>query len=575
MKNSIYEPLTTPYESEMNKDTPWADYPRPSLRRESYMTLNGQWDFAIADDAPPEKYSEKILVPFPPESRLSGIEREIPAGKYLHYERVFTLPEDFSGKKVILHIGACDAICTLFINGKKMAYHEGGYLPISADITEALREGENTVYIKAYDELSHDYPYGKQKRKRGGMWYTPVSGIWQSVWLEAVPYRYIEKIKITTDTTSAKIEVFGAEEQKRLTLSDGKVYEWAGACIEIRPDEPKLWSPESPYLYDFVLESGEDKVESYFALREISVMDCSGIPRLALNGKPYLFNGLLDQGYFPDGIFLPATSEGYLDDILLTKKMGFNTLRKHIKIEPDIFYYLCDKHGVAVFQDMVNNSGYSFILDTALPTIGPKSLPDKRRHRSRRSREIFVSHSLATVEHLYSHPSVLYYTVFNEGWGQFCADENYRLIKAADPTRIVDATSGWFVRHESDVDSRHVYFKPIRLKECGERPVIISEFGGYSYRAPGHLFGKRNYGYKLFNTEEELCRAVIRLYSEEIYPLIERGISGLIYTQVSDVEDETNGIVTYDRRHIKLDAEKIKPIMDKLSSKLSESANRK
>ena len=354
MKNTVYKPLITPYESKMNKDTPWEDYPRPELVRESYMTLNGKWDFAIADEGEPESYCEQILVPFPPESRLSGVERQIPKGKYLHYSKVFTLPEGLFGERIILHIGTCDAICTVFVNGVRVAYHEGGYLPFSADVTDALTDGVNKIYIRAYDELSPIYPYGKQKRKRGGMWYTPVSGIWQSVWLEGVPKNYISGLRITTDTKSAKIEVLGGEDRKKLTLSGGEIYEWAGACIEIAPDSPRLWSPEDPFLYEFEIECGKDKIRSYFALREIGVREIDGIPRLTLNGEPYLFNGLLDQGYYPDGIFLPATVDGYLDDILLCKKMGFNTLRKHIKIEPAIFYYLCDKHGVAVFQDMVN-----------------------------------------------------------------------------------------------------------------------------------------------------------------------------------------------------------------------------
>lgn len=568
MKNEIYRSLSTPYESKMDNTLPWSDYPRPTLKRSSYFCLNGKWDFAVSDENEPIEYSEKILVPFPPESRLSGIGRAIPQDKYLHYKRIFSLPDDFNFGRIILHIGACDTLCHVYVNGKEAVYHEGGYLPFSADITDYLCDGENTLYIKAHDNLSGIYPYGKQKIKRGGMWYTPVSGIWQTVWLESVPLEYIESIRINSNMQSAKIEVLGGAKRKKLTLCDGKVYEWDGACIEIRPDEPKLWSPESPYLYEFTLEAGEDKIESYFALREISVKDCCGIARLCLNGEPYLFNGLLDQGYFPDGIFLPATSEGYLDDILLTKSMGFNTLRKHIKIEPEIFYYLCDKHGIAVFQDMVNNSGYSFILDTVLPTIGLKRFPDNIRHKNKKSREIFRAHSLATVEHLHSHPCVLYYTVFNEGWGQFLADENYRLIKSADPTRIVDATSGWFTRHESDVDSRHVYFKPVKLSKCGNRPVVISEFGGYSHRVSGHLFGKKNYGYKLFDKQSDFERAFIKLYSEEISSLIEKGISGLIYTQVSDVEDETNGIVTYDRRHVKLDSKKIRPLMMGLMEKI-------
>lgn len=564
MEKKGYNVLTTPYEEKMSAELPFGDYPRPSLVRESYISLNGKWDFAVSGEEYPEVYGEKILVPFPPESRLSGVFREIPEGSVLYYRRTFTLPEGEWGDRLLLHFGAVDQICEVRVNGRVAAEHEGGYLPFSADITELVTKGENTLEVRAVDDLSHDYPYGKQRRRRGGMWYTPVSGIWQSVWLEFVPDSYIERLIITSDTECAHIEVVGGKESKKLTLSDGTVYEWQGACIDIRPESPRLWSPEEPYLYEFTLESGEDRVSSYFALREISIREVLGVPRLLLNGKPYLFNGLLDQGYYPDGIFLPATAEGYYDDIMLTKSLGFNTLRKHIKIEPDIFYYLCDKLGVCVFQDMVNNSGYSFLLDTALPTVGLKSMPDGMRHRSKRSRSIFQKHSLAIVDYLRSHPSVLYYTVFNEGWGQFNADENYRLIKAQDPTRIIDATSGWFVRRESDVDSRHVYFKPVKVKKPSDRPIVISEFGGYSLRCEGHLFGEGNYGYKLYESEEQFENDLIKLYSEEIKPLIKRGVSGLIYTQVSDIEDETNGVITYDRRHIKLHAERVREVMESL-----------
>ena len=568
MKKNGYNILTTPYAERMDKDTPWAEYPRPSMVRSSYMTLNGRWEFALGDKEYPTVYDKSILVPFPPESALSGLEMTIPRGRVMFYRRSFSIPEGFNRGRVLLNFGACDAVCEVRINGKTVASHEGGYLPFSADISDYLRDGDNLLEVKARDDISTLYPYGKQTHKRGGMWYTPVSGIWQSVWLESVPRVYVEKLKIATTDESVHIEVIGGADEKRLLLDDGEIIEWRGTCVDFCPKTIVKWSPENPKLYRFRLECGEDTVDSYFALRRIDCRVCDGVGRICLNGEPYLFNGLLDQGYYPDGLFLPATSEGYLEDILTAKKMGFNMLRKHIKVEPDVFYYLCDLHGMAVFQDMVNNSGYSFILDTALPTVGLKSLPDNLRHRDPAKREFFIRHSLETVEHLYSHPSVLYYTVFNEGWGQFSADKVYRIIKDADPTRVIDATSGWFTRHDSDVDSRHVYFKAVKLGKLSERPLVISEFGGYSHRVDGHLYGDDNYGYKLFEDEEKFAEAFEKLYSEEIAPLIPLGVSALVYTQVSDIEDETNGILTYDRRHLKLDPDRIKPIMERLAKSI-------
>ena len=565
MKKQKFTTLVTPYASEMNKNIPWNEYPRPSMVRGSFLCLNGEWDFAISTSDAVSDYSEKILVPFPPESLLSGIERIKKDGELLHYKRSFCLPEGFAGDRIILHFGAVDTICTVYLNGERVAVHDGGYLPFSVDITKfTLKSGKNDLYVIVKDDLNKIYPYGKQTKKRGGMWYTPVSGIWQTVWIEGVPAKYIHRIKLTTTAANVRLQVVGGVEHKKITLKSGEVFEFDGESFDFCPKEKHLWSPEDPYLYYFTLECGEDRVESYFALREIGIGEFNGIPRLTLNGKPYLFNGLLDQGYYPDGIFLPATSKGYEDDIIRMKECGFNMLRKHIKIEPEIFYHLCDKLGMVVFQDMVNNSGYSFLIDTVLPTIGLKSIPILFRHKSKRSQEIFIRDMIRTQEHLYSFPSVLYYTIFNEGWGQFKADEMYELAKSLDPTRVYDATSGWFYRKNSDVDSRHVYFKPVKLGKLTKRPIVISEFGGYSHRVKDHIFGDEEYGYSSFDTCEEFEAAFRKLYGEEIKPLISQGISALVYTQVSDVEDETNGLLTYDRKVLKVDAEKIKSLMDQL-----------
>lgn len=566
MKKEIFPTLITPYLSEMDTECPWNEYPRPSMVRKSFFCLNGAWDFAVLDAKEEPKYNQKILVPFPAESLISGVQAEIPEGSVMHYRRSFSLPPHFADNDcLILHFGAVDTICDVYLNGKHILHHEGGYLPFSADVSDAIADGENELYVKVVDNLSQLYPYGKQRKDRGGMWYTPTSGIWQTVWMECVPKNHIEKLKITPSMSEVKIEVVGGEEKKRLTLLDsGEVIEFSGSEITVTVKDAKLWSPEEPNLYRFTLLAGEDKVESYFALREITTATVDGVPRILLNGKPYLFNGLLDQGYFPDGIFLPATSKGYEDDIRTAKRLGFNMLRKHIKVEPEIFYHLCDKLGMVVFQDMVNNSGYSYIFDTVLPTIGMKRFPDKHLHKDKRSRKIFEEHMYATMEHLYSFPSVLYYTIFNEGWGQFLADRMYEKAKKFDPTRIIDSTSGWFVRSKSDVDSRHVYFKAVKIGRVTDKPVVISEFGGYSHRVDGHLFGSNNYGYSIFEKVEDFTDAFLKLYSDEIKPLIEKGICALVYTQISDVEDETNGLITYDRKIIKPNVDKTNAIMQEL-----------
>ncbi len=562
-KRDLYDDLTTPYSEKMDRECPWNIYPRPAMTRDSFICLNGEWDFAVTDGNAPDQYSERILVPFPPESALSGIGRSVTPGDAMYYRRSFELDCDLKASKVLLHFGAVDTHCAVTLNGISVGRHSGGYLPFSFDVTDALRL-QNILEVTVTDPLDGVYPYGKQTKTPGGMWYTPVSGIWQTVWLEIVPENYIERLAVTSYVDRAEITVLGGSEHKKLTLESGECFEFDGDKVTVVPAEIINWTPENPKLYRFTLECGDDLVRSYFALREISCAKENGIPRLCLNGKPTLFCGLLDQGYFPDGIFLPATEEGYREDILRAKAMGFNMLRKHIKIEPEIFYALCDELGMVVFQDMVNNGGYSFILDTALPTVGIKRAPDNIRHRDPETRKVFTEQMLLTQKHLGFFPSVLYYTIFNEGWGQFKADEAYELAKATDPTRIYDATSGWFVRSKSDVDSRHVYFKPIKLGRRGDRPMVISEFGGYAHRVEGHLFGKENYGYRMYSEREEFEAGFRRLYEEEVLPLISEGICALVYTQLSDVEDETNGLITYDRRVIKLDVDKTRELMEQL-----------
>ena len=566
--------LTTPYISKMNSACPHAYHPTPQFEREAFLSLNGEWDFCLSKDDGACEYNEKLLVPFCPESALSGIERAVMPDDYMHYRRTFTLPEDFKCERVFLHFGAVDQTCTVYVNGIKLGSHKGGYIPFCFDITDELCDGENEITVVAHDGLDHKYPYGKQKYKRGGMWYTPVSGIWQTVWLEGRPKRHVEDIKITPHEKGVRIAVTGGEKHKRITLkSSGEVFEFDGAFVNIEPKELNLWTPETPYIYYFTLECGEDVIKSYFAVRWVDVREVGGTARICLNGKPYLFNGMLDQGYYPDGIFMPATEEGYIDDVLLAKKLGFNMLRKHIKIEPMIFYYICDVHGIAVFQDMVNNGKYNFVKDTVIPTIETtllQRLNDKGFAKNPETRAIFEDSMYATADHLYNVPSIVYYTIFNEGWGQFCADDMYEKLRSFDSTRVIDSTSGWFRRHKTDVDSRHIYFRPLKPKKLDGRPLVISEFGGYAHSVKDHVFSESVYGYKVFSDRADFEAAVLKLYDKEVRALVEKGASAFVYTQVSDVEDEINGFVTYDRQCVKIDCDNLRKINEELD-KISKS----
>ena len=538
--------------------TPWTVYPRPQMKRDSYINLNGAWDFSVNY----EKQGQ-IRLPFCPESKLSGIGKHYEEGDLLCYNRTFTLPEGFNRGRVILHIGAADQRADVFVNGKPVGTHKGGYEAFSYDITDHLK-AENMLQICCFDDLEdRSYPYGKQTLNRGGMWYTPASGIWQTVWLESVPEVHIEKLHIENRGYSVTVSVEPALEGT-VTVAGLGEYQLNNGSVTLTPEEPHLWSPEDPYLYDFTVEAGNDRIESYFAIRSLEVKKVGPYQRLCLNGKPYFFHGLLDQGYWPDGIFTPAAPECYADDIRMMKKLGFNTLRKHIKVEPEEFYYQCDRLGMIVWQDMINNSDYNFLRDTVLPTLGIQKLGDKNLHPNPYERQRFLQCMEATVNQLKNHPSICYWTIFNEAWGQFDSDNVYEQFKKLDDTRFIDSTSGWFRQKKSDVDSRHVYFRKVNLK-AGEKPLVLSEFGGKTYRAEGHVFNPdKSYGYGGCETLEALNDALAKLYTEEIIPNAKKGLCAAIYTQVSDVEDEINGLVTYDRKVEKVDPAKMLPIAEAL-----------
>ncbi|MBQ7670411.1 MAG: glycoside hydrolase family 2 [Clostridia bacterium] len=538
-------------------------YPRPQMRRREWTSLDGEWTLEA------EGGTGKINVPFCPESLLSGFEHPVRYGETLRYTRRFSVPESWRGMRIIIHFGAVSRRAEVFVNGKGVAEHNNAYLPFSADVTDALAEGENVLAVEAVNDLSTKYPYGKQKIVRGGMWYTPVSGIWQSVWIEPVPERRIESLSVKCDMTGADIEVTGAAEGEVVCL--GKRYPIEDGHARVEPDEIKLWSPESPYLYGFTVKCGGDEVESYFALRTLTVENIGGVMRLCLNGKPYFFHGLLDQGYFSDGIYTPATPAMFEKDILAMKSLGFNTLRKHIKIEPEQFYYDCDRLGMIVFQDMVNNGRYRFFHDTALPTLGVRSLSDKKTNRDEETRREFLSSMEKTVRHLSNHASICLWTIFNEGWGQFDADGAYEKLRALDPSRFIDSASGWFTASKTDVDSGHIYFGKLKLGKRREKPQILSEFGGYVWKDPEHSFNlRKTYGYKIFDSREDFAAAFRKVYLDEVVPLAREGLCASVWTQVSDVEDETNGIFTYDRKVLKLTPEEANDIGEALQKAVSE-----
>ncbi|MBR5093636.1 MAG: glycoside hydrolase family 2 [Oscillospiraceae bacterium] len=551
------------------KGLPWMSYPRPQLRREDWLCLNGEWQLQIRErgkkggllrrrkGADPERgkgaegRETAVRVPFCPESLLSGVERPPEIGEEMVYRRSFRVPESWAGRRVLLHFGAVMRETAVAVNGRELARHENGYLPFTVDVTEALVPGPNELAVTVVNDLDQRFPWGKQRRDRGGMWYTPCSGIWQTVWLEPVPETYVRRLEIHTGLDWAEIRAEGVREGE--VLADGRRYPLTEGRAHIRLEQPRLWSPEHPELYPFVLMAGEDKVESYFALRTLTVEERRGKMRLCLNGEPYFFHGLLDQGYWSDGLYTPASPMAYVMDITAMKRLGFNTLRKHIKIEPERFYYDCDRLGMIVFQDMVNNGDYRYLRDTALPTAKVNlRTRDEGLHPDPEGRRNFLQAMEETVRLLQSHPCVCLWTIFNEGWGQFCADDAYARLKELDPERFVDATSGWFKQTKSDVESLHIYFDKLQLgKE--HRPQLLSEFGGYVWKSDEHSADRdKTYGYRIYGSREELVRGIQSLYWEHIVPLVRQGLCGAVYTQVSDVEDETNGLLTFDRAVQKL-----------------------
>ena len=566
--------MRTVWEDSLDPNHILEEYPRPQMKRSGYLNLNGVWDYAITETGtPPEKYDGEIIVPFSPESELSGVSRTLRPSQTLWYRRVFCLPKDIKHGRVLLHFGAVDQIATVFINGTEVGSHVGGYTPFSIDITSGIRE-ENTVVVKVRDFSDTSYhSRGKQKTDRGGIWYTAQSGIWQTVWMESVPEKYIESVKITPLFDEGEVELTVFSEGRHPCRAQA-----AGIDISFFSNEPArlkipnfiTWNPEDPHLYPLSIIMGEDSVESYFGMRKFSVeRDENGVKRLFLNNKPYFHTGLLDQGYYCDGLYTAPSDNAMVYDIQTAKDLGFNMLRKHIKIEPLRFYYHCDRLGMLVWQDMVNGGGKYKTLTITSPLLTGIHWKDSRyklfARKSREGREQYLLELEETVRHLYNVVSLGMWVPFNEGWGQFDSSEAVKRILSLDNTRTIDHASGWHDQKIGEIKSLHVYFRAycFKLDKLG-RAVVLSEFGGYNYRTESHCMSDRDFGYKRLKTSKQFLDAFERLYYHEILPAKENGLCATVYTQLTDVEDELNGLMTYDRRVLKLPSENVRKINEKL-----------
>jgi len=533
------------------------------------------WEYAIGakDEKKPEIFDGQILVPFPVESALSGVGKAVGEKRRLWYRRTFEVPGEWSQQRVLLHFGAVDWETVVWVNGKKVGSHRGGYDAFTFDITDALkRRSIQEIVLSVWDPTDTGYqPRGKQVRKPGGIWYTSVTGIWQSVWLEPVPETYIDTIRIISDIDNSvvqiTVDIIGDIDQCHIgvVIGEGNHSYVTGDAAEhnkfkIEITEPKLWSPDSPFLYELkvmLVKNREiyDKVSSYFGMRKIALgRDDSGVTRIFLNNEPLFMFGPLDQGFWPDGLYTAPTDEAIRYDIEVTKQLGFNMARKHVKVEPARWYYWCDKMGLLVWQDMPSGDRY----------IGRRDPDLVRGDESARQFELELKH---IIEGLGNHPSVVMWVAFNEGWGQYDTKGIVELIRRYDSTRLVNNTSGWADRGVGDVHDIHSYPGPAAPPNELNRAVVLGEFGGLGLPVKGHTWqDEKNWGYRNFKTNQELTEAYLGLL-RNLQPLIEAGLSAAVYTQTSDVEIEVNGLMTYDRAMVKMDAKRIADANRKIVSR--------
>ncbi len=563
--------IKTQWSTEINPNNVLPEYPRPIMERADWKNLNGLWDYVIVDKGStiPEKSEGKILVPFAIESSLSGVEKRIDEMHELVYFRNFEIPSGWKGKTILLHFGAVDWKADVWVNGVKIGSHTGGYTPFTYDITAALNKGSNKLIVKVWDPADKGYqPRGKQVSRPEGIWYTPVTGIWQTVWLEPVAEKHIQNLRITPDidnhllavkaelsnTSASDLVVVDVYEGSRL-ISTGKSINGQSTEVSM-PKDAKLWSPNSPFLYSLkvTLKSGNkqiDQVSSYAAMRKYSTKrDANGIVRLELNNKALFQFGPLDQGWWPDGLYTAPTDEALRYDIQKTKDFGFNMIRKHVKVEPARWYTYCDKLGIIVWQDMPSGDR------------GPEWQPRNYFNgteikRSEASEACYRKEWKEIMDYLYSYPCIGTWVPFNESWGQFKTTEIVEWTKQYDPTRLVNPASGGNHYTCGDILDLHHYPQPNMFLYDAQRATVLGEFGGIGLALKDHLWEpNRNWGYVQFNTSKEATDEYVK-YADLLYKLIDKGFSAAVYTQTTDVEVEVNGLMTYDRKVIKLDEKRV------------------
>ncbi len=593
--------LYTRWTNKAETDQPRQEHPDPLMVRKKWLNLNGFWQYAITrEKIPPRKFQGRIRVPFSPEALLSEVRRQLRPGEILWYDHTFCIPGDFfciEKDTLLLHFGAVDQFCCVYVNGSRAGSHNGGYLPFTLDITPFVETGKPLhILIAVLDNSDTSYhSRGKQKLDRGGMFYTAQSGIWQTVWLESVPHEHIRALRMTPefDTGNIKIRAITSHTESHSCNEKNsilcRIYKpvFLGAegvtekcCGDLLTEaslspgcessvfvpEQKGWTPDTPWLYPVEFTYGDDRVYSYFALRKCHIQkDKKGIPRIYLNNEPCFQAGVLDQGYWPDGLYTAPDDEAMIYDIQSMKELGFNMLRKHAKIEPARWYFHCDRMGMLVWQDMVNGgTAYKHWFVTYLATLLHYLHLDVRDiHRSLLSRKDaagrreFVAETRETLRVLYNHPSIVCWIPFNEGWGQFATRKITALIHRLDPSRLVDSASGWYDQGGGDIKSLHYYFFTLRIPR-DQRALALSEFGGYSMKVPGHSSTADIYGYRIFTDREQLTQAYGKLMKNDILPSVEKGICATIFTQLSDIEEEVNGIFTYDREILKIDSGEIR-----------------
>ena len=587
---------------------PLAEYPRPAMRRDSCEILNGPWQYAITQTAEyPAAWQGSILVPYSPEAPASGVNRTLQPGQWLHYHRLFAPPAG-EGGRVLLHFGAVDYACAVQVNGHLAGGHRGGYWPFTLDITDLLNgTGRNSLWVAVQDPTGHGtQARGKQTLKPGGMFYPAQSGIWQTVWMERVPDNYIQTLTVTPDYDARTVTVRvhtakpgGAVNLWAMVRAGGVTIaeDWGSdeadqdgeMTLNIPEEHFFPWSPDTPFLYDLTVGTNQgeeaefDTVHSYFALRKWSCApDAHGVLRFCLNDKPILLNGLLDQGYWPEGLYTPPSDAAVERELSEVKALGFNLLRKHAKIEPQRWYYHCDRLGLIVWQDIVNGgSAYNLWFVTYLTNVLQPLLrrfPDGKAAYSLLSRakpagREEYAHELAdTVQALRCHPCIACWVPFNEGWGQFDAGKAVQALRTLDGTRLVDEASGWFDQGGGDVHSLHNYFYPLRIRPQ-KRTVALSEYGGIAWPMPGHEPPHKTYGYGTAKDRQELTARYKKLQLKTVLPQLEKGLSALVYTQLTDVEDEVNGLFTYDRAAVKPDANAVRSVNAALAAEFARVTN--